>query len=53
MNIIEQLGLVEGQYELTWNPGGPAVSGDINLITPFFLGLSTNKPHSYFPFPKF
>ena len=29
--LAESMGLVKGTYDIRWNPGGPAVSGDITL----------------------
>ena len=29
--IAESMGLVKGTYDIRWNPGGPAVSGEVTL----------------------
>ena len=41
--IVDCLGLKRGEYRLSWNPGGIAVSGDHTLHTDkFYLALSDN-----------
>ncbi len=34
--IADELGLRKSQYEIRWNPGGPAVAGDVILHTDRF-----------------
>jgi hypothetical protein len=41
--IVLKLGLKEGEYRLSWNPGGIAISGDHVLHTEkFYLALEDN-----------
>lgn len=47
--IATQLGLQKGEFDIRWNPGGPAVSGDHTLHTDkFYLALHDNLGSGWF-----
>jgi hypothetical protein len=47
--IADALGLVRGQYDIRWNPGGIAVSGDHTLHTDkLYLALHDNCGFGFF-----
>ena len=47
--IAQEMGLKEGEYEIRWNPGGIAVSGDHTLhTTKVYLHLSDNLGSGWF-----
>lgn len=47
--IVKEMGLQEGEYEIRWNPGGIAVSGDHTLHTDwFYLALHDNVNMGWF-----
>ena len=47
--IVKEMGLKKGEYDIRWNPGGPAVSGDYTLHTDwFYLALTDNLNMGWF-----
>ena len=49
--IVEQLGLAKGEFDIRWNPGGVACSGDHILHTDkFYLALHDNIGLGWFFF---
>lgn len=47
--LAEIMGLQKGEFEIRWNPGGIAVSGDHTLHTDwFYLALHDNLGSSWF-----
>lgn len=47
--IVELVGLKKGEYDIRWNPGGIAVSGDHTLHTDkFYLALHDNCGTGWF-----
>lgn len=47
--LVEIMGLQKGEYDLRWNPGGIAVSGDHTLHTDwFYLSLDDNLGSGWF-----
>jgi hypothetical protein len=48
-SLADILGLQKGEYDIRWNPGGIACSGDHTLHTDwFYLGLSDNLGVGWF-----
>ena len=49
--IVKQMGLQPGQYDIRWNPGGIACSGDHTLHAEwFYLALDDNIGSGWFYF---
>ena len=49
--IVKRLGLKKGEYRLSWNPGGVAISGDHTLHTEeFYLALEDFSSSSHVVF---
>ena len=47
--LVEIIGLKKGEYDIRWNPGGIACSGDHTLHTDwFYLDLSDNVGSGWF-----